>query len=38
MKPINMKTWEVQAILENRKAVTRRVVEFERISREEAFK
>lgn len=26
MKPINMKTWEVQAILDNRKTVTRRVV------------
>lgn len=26
MKPINMKTWEVRAILDNRKKVTRRVV------------
>lgn len=26
MKPINTKTWEVQAILDNRKTVMRRVV------------
>lgn len=26
MKPVNMKAWEVQAILDNRKSVTRRVV------------
>lgn len=36
MKPINMKTWEVQVLLDNRKAVMRRAVEFERVSGEEA--
>lgn len=30
MKPINMKTWEVQAVLANRKTVTRRVVKFKK--------